>query len=148
MKSSVLNDRLKNRKIQPECEFTMSDTPKYNFPNAQKVQIFEHVDTYIENNHTLSTEDQTAISELKQVIQDLQTRYPMTEPTQQTAIIEAEFEEIKQKQPWKWKNLLNAGRLLNGGKAALTKAGEHLFEENIWGKAAIGFLEGVTENIE
>lgn len=27
----------------------MSDTSKYNFPNAQKVQIFERVDTYIEN---------------------------------------------------------------------------------------------------
>jgi hypothetical protein len=29
----------------------MSDTSKYNFPNVQKVQIFEQVDTYIENNY-------------------------------------------------------------------------------------------------
>jgi hypothetical protein len=29
----------------------MSNTSKYNFPNVQKVQIFEQVDTYIENNN-------------------------------------------------------------------------------------------------
>ncbi|WNZ22626.1 hypothetical protein HJG54_06980 [Leptolyngbya sp. NK1-12] len=105
---------------------------------------------YIEtqNNYTLSPEDQAAIDDLKQVIHDLQARYPTTDPARQSAIIEAEFQEIKQKQPWRWKNLLKAKNLLNGGKIALTKAGEHLFEENIWGKAAIGFLEGVTEEVE
>lgn len=105
---------------------------------------------YIEtqNNYSLSAEDQTAIDELKQVIQDLQTKYPTAEPAQQSAIIEVEFEEIKQKQEWRWKNLLNAKRLLNGGKVALTKGGEHVFEENLWGKMAIGFLEGVTEGGE
>ncbi|XQQ07580.1 MAG: hypothetical protein EDM05_61300 [Leptolyngbya sp. IPPAS B-1204] len=105
---------------------------------------------YIEtqNNYPLSPEDQAAIDDLKQVIHDLQARYPTTDPDRQSAIIEAEFQEIKQKQPWRWKNLLKAKNLLNGGKIALTKAGEHLFEENIWGKAAIGFLEGVTEEVE
>ncbi|NJM48092.1 MAG: hypothetical protein HC860_19540 [Alkalinema sp. RU_4_3] len=35
---------------------------KYNFPNAQKVQIFEQVDTYIENNNPTDPEIQAAIA--------------------------------------------------------------------------------------
>jgi hypothetical protein len=126
----------------------MSESSKYNFPNAQKVQIFEQVDTYIENNHTLSSEDKAAIAELKQLIQDLQTQYPNAAPVQQSAIIEAEFAEIKQNQPWRWKNLLSYKRLLNGGKTAAIKVGEHFAEENPWGKGAIAFLEGVSEDVE
>lgn len=38
----------------------MSETSKYNFPNAQKVQIFEQVGTYIENNHSPTPESKTA----------------------------------------------------------------------------------------
>lgn len=33
---------------------------KYNFPNAQKVQIFERVDTYIENNNPSISESRTS----------------------------------------------------------------------------------------
>ncbi|GAP99629.1 toll/interleukin-1 receptor domain-containing protein [Leptolyngbya sp. NIES-2104] len=40
----------------------MSETSKYNFPNAQKVQIFEQVGTYIENNHSPTSENKTATS--------------------------------------------------------------------------------------
>ena len=130
----------------------MSEASKYNFPNAQKVQIFEQIDTYIENkignNSTLSSEDKEAIAELKQVIQDLQAKYPSARPEQQAIIIEAEFQEIKQKQPWRWKNLLSYKRLLNGGKTAAIKVGEHFAEENPWGKGAIAFLEGVSETVE
>jgi hypothetical protein len=38
----------------------MSDASKYNFPSAQKVQIFEQVDTYIENNYDNDPEIQSA----------------------------------------------------------------------------------------
>lgn len=38
----------------------MSNPSKYNFPNAQKVQIFERVDTYIENNNPSSSESKTS----------------------------------------------------------------------------------------
>jgi hypothetical protein len=126
----------------------MSEASKYNFPNARKVQIFEQVDTYIENNAAISSEEKEAIAELKQVIQDLQTKYPNARPEQQAIIIEAEFQEIKQKQPWRWKNLLSYKRLLNGGKTAAIKVGEHFAEENPWGKGAIAFLEGVMEDAE
>ena len=104
----------------------MSEASKYNFPNAQKVQIFEQVDTYIENNTAISSEDKIAIVELKQVIQDLQAKYPNARPEQQAIIIEAEFQEIKQKQPWRWKNLLSYKHLLNGGKTAAVKVGRAL----------------------
>jgi hypothetical protein len=126
----------------------MLEASKYNFPGAQKVQIFEQVDTYIENNTAISSEDKIAIAELKQVIQDLQTKYPSARPEQQAIIIEAEFQEIKQKQPWRWKNLLSYKRLLNGSKTAAIKVGEHFAEENPWGKGAIAFLEGVMEDAE
>lgn len=38
----------------------MSNPSKYNFPNAQKVQIFERVDTYIENNNPSISESKTS----------------------------------------------------------------------------------------
>ncbi|MBW4516325.1 MAG: NACHT domain-containing protein [Timaviella obliquedivisa GSE-PSE-MK23-08B] len=126
----------------------MSEVSKYNFPNAQKVQIFEQVDTYIENNSAISSEDKEAITELQQVIQDLQAKYPKARPEEQSIIIEAEFQEIKQKQPWRWKNLMSYKRLLNGGKTAVVKVGEHFAESSPWGKGAIAFLEGVMENAE
>jgi hypothetical protein len=46
------------------------------FPNAQKVQIFEQVDTYIENNHTADPEIQATIDDLKTLITHLQTQHP------------------------------------------------------------------------
>lgn len=129
---------------RPNINITGGSFKDFVAGNKQIKAERDYIDT--QNNYTISPEDQAALNDLKQVIQDLQAKYPTTEPVQQSAIIEAEFREIKQKQPWKWKNLLNAKRLLNGSKTALTKAGEHLFEENLWGKAAIGFLEGVTED--
>jgi hypothetical protein len=57
---------------------------KYNFPNAQKVQVFEQVDQYIENNNPIDPEIKSAmvydrpevIADLKTLINDLQTQHP------------------------------------------------------------------------
>jgi hypothetical protein len=46
---------------------------KYNFPNAQKVQIFEQVDTYIEHNHSTDPEIKAAITDRQTLITTLQT---------------------------------------------------------------------------
>jgi hypothetical protein len=47
----------------------------------------------------------------------------------------------------RWQNFLTLKCLWNGGKKAVIKVSEHFTEENVWGKAAIAFLEGITEDI-
>jgi hypothetical protein len=64
------------------------------------------------------------------------------------AIIEAEFQDIQTKQPQRWQNFLSLKHLWNGGKKVTVKAGEHFTEENLWGKMAIAFLEGVMEDVD
>lgn len=44
----------------------MPETSKYNFPKAEKVQVVEHIETYIEHNHA-------ADEFLRQQIKDLST---------------------------------------------------------------------------
>jgi len=44
--------------------------------------------------------------------------------------------------------LLSLTQLWNGLKKGALKAGEHFTEEMPWGKAAIGFLEGVMDDSE
>jgi hypothetical protein len=121
---------------------------KYHFPNAQRVQIFEQVSTYIENNNVTESEANQILADLKKVIEDLQQQYPQASEEQATDIIDAEFKEIQRTQPKRWQNFLSLKRLWNGVKKGSLKAGEHFAEETPWGKAAIGFLEGITDEIE
>jgi HEAT repeat protein len=126
----------------------MTDQPKYNFPNAQKVQIFEQVETYIENNNSNAIDPNTkqSLNDLQQIVSDLQRRHPQATEEEATAIIEVEFEEIKLTQPQRWRNLLSLKRLWNGVKKGSIKIGEHFAEETPWGKGVIGFLEGITDD--
>lgn len=84
--------------IQPSKKLTMSDVPKYNFPNAQKVQIFEQIDTYIENNSAISSEEKEAIAKLSKLIADIQEKHQTTSLKQQPVIIDVEFEEMQPRQ--------------------------------------------------
>jgi hypothetical protein len=45
-----------------------------------------------------------------------------------------------------WK--ISTGHRMSGqiGKKAELKVGEHFTEENLWGKGAIAFLEGISED--
>lgn len=54
----------------------MSNASKYNIPNAQKVQIFEQINTYIENNYPTDPEVKAAIADLETLLTQLQTQYP------------------------------------------------------------------------
>jgi hypothetical protein len=88
----------------------------------------------------------TLLNAYKQFLNDLQQKYPAQIPEAALQpIINAEFQEIQKTQPQHWQNFLNLKRLWNGGKKATFRIGEHFTEENLWGKAAIAFLEGVTE---
>jgi uncharacterized coiled-coil DUF342 family protein len=119
------------------------------FPNAQKVQIFEQVDTYIENNNPIDPEIKTAIADLQTLITTLQTQHlNITTETQAIDIIDAEFKELEASQSPQWQNLLSLKRLYNGSKKAALKVGEHFAQENVWGKAVVALLEGVSEDVE
>ncbi|KAB8332848.1 hypothetical protein SD80_013170 [Scytonema tolypothrichoides VB-61278] len=133
----------------------MPEQAKYNFPNADRVQIFEKVETYIDQVETYIQDDKAidpdvkqALDDLKKMITDLQQRHPQATEEEATAIVEAEFEEIKHSQPQRWENLRSLKRLWNGVKQGSLKVGEHFAEETPWGKGVIGFLEGVMNEVE
>jgi len=126
----------------------MSDAPKYSFPNAQKVQIIEQIETYNENNYTTDPEAQQALEDLQQTIANLQRQYPQASETEAATIIDAEFTTIQTTQPKRWQNFLKLKRLWNGVKKGSLKMGEHYAEETAWGKGFIGLLEGITDEVE
>jgi hypothetical protein len=126
----------------------MSNTSKYNFPNVQKVQIFEQVDTYIENNYPNDTETKAAISDIQTLIAQLQTQHPQVTETQALAIIDIEFTEIQQSKTHKLailKQLLNPERHLQATKAALGEIAKHYLEESVWAKTIITYLDKFSE---
>jgi hypothetical protein len=116
------------------------------FPNAKKVQIFEQVDTYIENNQQEPSE--SALLAIVQIIQTLEKKYTFVQDQQAIDIIDAEFKELEASQSPQWQNLLSLKRLYNGSKKAALKVGEHFAQENVWGKAVVALLEGVSEDVE
>ena len=78
------------------------------------------------------------------------------DPQQAIDIIDAEFKSLEASR-WsttdyrsspQWQNLLNVKRLYNGGKKAAVKVGEHFTQENVWGKGAVAFLEGISEDVK
>jgi hypothetical protein len=126
---------------------TMSDQPK--------VQMNFNAPVYgaagnIEGNQIINVPDQSfnaLLNDYKTFFNDLQQKYPVQTPESALLpIIDAEFQEIQNTQPQRWQNFLSLKRLWNGGKKATFKIGEHFTEENVWGKAAIAFLEGIMEN--
>jgi hypothetical protein len=128
----------------------MNIPSKYNFPNAQKVQIFEQVDTYIENNYPNDPETKAAISDIQTLIAQLQTQHPqVTTETQALAIIDVEFTEIQQSKTHKLatlrQQLLNPERHLQATKAALVEIAKHYLEESVWAKTIITYLDKLSE---
>lgn len=143
---SRLEERLEE--IHKVIQVMSDQQSKYNFPNAQRVQIFEQVSTYIENNNVAEQDIKQSLEDLKQLIEGLQQQYPQASEKQAADIIDAEFKEIQRTQPKRWQNFLSLKRLWNGVKKGSLKAGEHFAEETPWGKAALGFLEGITDEAQ
>ncbi|GAP99633.1 HEAT repeat domain-containing protein [Leptolyngbya sp. NIES-2104] len=128
----------------------MSNSSKYNFPNAQKVQIFEQVTTYIENNHPTDPEVKTAIADLTLLLSQLQTQYPqVTTESQALTVLDAEFTEIQQFTTHPFvtlrQQLLSPERHLQAIKATLAEVAKHYLEESVWSKAAITYLDKMSE---
>jgi ElaB/YqjD/DUF883 family membrane-anchored ribosome-binding protein len=120
------------------------------FPNAQKVQIFEQVDTYIEHNQTADPEIQGAIADLKSLITHLQSQYPtVTTEAQALEIIDAEFTEIKRNPNHKLatlrKQLLNPERHLQAFKAAAVDYAKTTVEKSPLIQATITYIDKLSE---
>jgi hypothetical protein len=127
----------------------MSDQPK--------VQMTFNAPVYgaagnIEGNQIINASAQdfeALLNDYKQFFNDLQQKYPAKIPeVALQPIIDAEFQEIQKTQPQRWQDFLNLKHLWNGTKKAGLKVGEHFTEENVWGKGAIAFLEGITEDVK
>ena len=128
----------------------MNTPSKYNFPNVQKVQIFEKVDTYIENNYPNDPETKAAIADIQTLIAQLQTQHPqVTTQAQALDIIDVEFTEIKQSKTHRLatlrQQLLNPERHLQATKAALGEIAKHYLEESVWAKTIITYLDKLSE---
>jgi len=85
------------------------------------------------------------INEITQVLANLQKAHPTATEAEAKDIIEAEFKEIQNNQPNRWKNfrkqLLNSERWMKGGKAALSETAKHYVENSVILKAGIAFLD-------
>lgn len=103
----------------------------------------------IQYNYGSDQDFEVLLADYKQFISELEQKYPQpTDDTNALQIIDVEFKELEQKQPLRLQNFLNLKRLWNGGKKAAIKVGEHFTENNPWGKGAIAFLEGISEDIK
>ncbi|GAB4230021.1 MAG: hypothetical protein Kow00121_58850 [Elainellaceae cyanobacterium] len=103
----------------------------------------------VQGDQTIYTSEQNVevvLADFKKFVSDLQQKYPNATDARAIQVIDAEFQEMKRSQPWRWQNFLNLKRQWNGVRAALLKAGEHYAEETPLGKALIGYLEGVSED--
>jgi len=91
---------------------------------------------------------EVVLTDFKQFLNNLQQKYPNATDETAMQVIDSEFTTMKRSQPQRWQNFLNLKRQWNGIRTALLKAGEHYTEETPWGKALIGYFEGVSEDLE
>lgn len=88
---------------------------------------------------------EVVLTDFKQFVDDLQTQNPNVN-TPETATQTITVQAKKLPQP-RFQNFLDLKRLWKGSKKASLKVGEHFAESNVWGKGAIAFLEGVSEDV-
>jgi len=131
----------------------MADQPTQDFSHAtfQSPVIFGTNHGYQAHHLHIAAEQsspEAALNAVVQIIQALEKKYTNVQDEQQARIIiDAEFKEIKQQKRIEWKNLISLQRLYNGAKNAAVKVGEHFAESSVWGKAGVGFIEGISEDV-
>ena len=100
-----------------------------------------------QNNYAADPEVQSAISDLRMLLTQLQTKYPqINTETEALAIIDAEFTEIQPQFATFRKQLLNPERHLQALKAAAAEVAKHYLEDSILAKAFITYLEKLSED--
>ena len=89
---------------------------KYNFPNAKKVQIFEQIDQYIENNHNYAPQANLKETEqLTQVLQKLRQQHPNATDAELFEILLNGFQTMPQRSPQNWQSWQNILSILFAG---------------------------------
>jgi hypothetical protein len=137
----------------------MPQTSKYNFPNAEKVQVFEYVEIYNEHNYTADETLKQQIQELSNLVNTFQQTYNPADEIEARAIINAEFHKIKTNDPTRWQRLrhqviLLKRRLLNRKnhfkaiKAAVAEIAKHYLEDSLIAKALITYAETLNDESE
>jgi hypothetical protein len=133
----------------------MSEASKYNFPKAKKVQVFEQVDTYIENNYLKDEALKQQIPEVHQLVHQLQQTHQPTTEVQAAEIIDVEFREIQKTNPTRWqtirkqlqllkRQILDPESHLKATKATLAEVAKHYLEESVVSKALITYLDTMS----
>ncbi len=112
---------------------------------ATPIQFNQHHSQGSQYNNLEQQKIEKALNDFKKIVLDLQQKYPHASEQRATAIIDAELEEIQHNQPQRWKDILRLKRLWNGLRQSTINVGEYFAEETPWGKAALGFLEGFTD---
>jgi HEAT repeats len=134
---------------------TTLNIPSTSMPDQPKIQMTFNAPVYgaagsIEGNQIINASDkgfESLLNDYITFINELQQKYPTQFPEPDLLpIIDAEFHEIQKRQPQRWQNFLSLKRLWRGGEKATFKIGEHFTEENVWGKAAIAFLEAILDD--
>ncbi|MEG4231605.1 HEAT repeat domain-containing protein, partial [Microcoleus sp. Pol11C3] len=131
----------------------MSDKPTQNFSNSNFHAPLNFGDNHGNQakNITIAAQQsspEAALNAVVQIIQALEKKHTEVQDEQLARkIIDAEFKEIKEQKRIEWKNLISLKRLYNGGKNAAVKVGEHFAESSVWGKAGVGFVEGISEDV-
>jgi ElaB/YqjD/DUF883 family membrane-anchored ribosome-binding protein len=126
--------------------------------------IFNSPGQYIEQNPGIAQQNNNASEfrndpafketrdEIVEVFSRLQQNHPTATEEEAQDIIEAEFTEIRTKQPTKWQTfrqqLLNRERWFNGGKAALSETAKHYVDNNVFYKVGLAFLDGFSADEE
>jgi DNA-binding PucR family transcriptional regulator len=90
------------------------------FPNAQKVQIFEQVDTYIEHNNA-SEAQIAAQQQLAQLLTKLRSQYPNKPDAEIFEILLNGFGTMPQTNPQNWQRWQDIFSLVFAGGVEATK---------------------------
>jgi hypothetical protein len=86
----------------------MSEASKYNFPKAEKVQVFEQVGTYIEHNYaSLEAKQAEATRTVSKWLQDIHNRYPQASDVEILDIFENGLVTTQQTNLRKWRRCID-----------------------------------------
>lgn len=98
-------------------------------------------------NEFLNEKTLSIVNDFTQFIHDLQLQYYQeTQENEILDIIKSELKLLANVDQVRWENFLSLRHLANGGTKAVMRASGHMVETSLWGKAGLGFLEGVMEN--
>ena len=98
----------------------MSNSSKYNFPNAQKVQVFEQIETYHEHNYAPAPNPHPT-DQLTNLLLKLRTKHPGKTDAEIFDILLKGFDTMPQNNPQSWQRWQDILSVLFSGGIEATK---------------------------